>query len=107
MSCFPVTSKDVDLMLHSLSQEHVEMQDEIKQLSRTWVAAVMGQPSKQDKSQPRSFEYSKQKISDVLKWRQENELLASDVQERITTDGDPKKQGSKYIRELNSGSFYW
>lgn len=109
MGTFPVASNEVDKMLHTLAQENCEplLQDEIStQLSRSWVAAVMGQPSKEDKSKPRSFDYSKKKINDVLKWRKKNGLLASEIDHRIHADGDPK-QGGKYVFELETGAFYW
>ncbi len=109
MRTFPVANKDVEKMLRTLAQENPDplVQDEINaHLSRSWVAAVMGQPSRKDKSQPRSFDYSKKKINDVLEWRKKNELLASDIQDRIEADGDPK-QGGKYVFELETGAFYW
>ena len=103
---FTVTSLEIDQMLLSLTEENLHLQNEIKQLSRSWVATVMSQPSKKDKTQPRSFDYSKNKIYNNLRWRQENRLLASDLEYRIDTDGDPK-QGDKYTFELGTGCFYW
>lgn len=103
---FPVASREIDQMILTLIQENLDLQDEIKELSRSWVVAVMGQPSKKDRTQPRSFDYSKKKILNVLKWRQENRLLASDLKDRIDVDGNPK-QDSRYAFEFGCGCFYW
>ncbi len=103
---FPVTNNDIDRMIHTLTQENFELKDEIKQLSRSWIAAVMGQSPKNDQTHPRSFDYSKKNIYEVLKWRQENGLLVSEIQGRIDTDSDPK-QGGKYVHNLGFGCLYW
>ena len=106
MTVFSVHTREIDQMLLILTQENPDLYYEIKLLSKNWIAAVMGQPSKNDTSRPRSFDYSKKKIIDVLKWRQEKRLLVSDLEDRIYTDGNPK-QGSKYSFELGTGCLYW
>lgn len=103
---FSVSNDDIDRMLAALVDENEEdLQDDIKHLSRSWVATVMGQPYNKNKKQRRPFEYSKKKIVRVLKWRQSYDLLRRRLPERILTDGDWRK--GKYADEFGMGCFYW
>lgn len=103
---FQVRSDEIDRMLLSLAEENEQdLQDEIQHLSRSWIAAVMGQPYRKNKNQRRPFEYSKKKIQRVLKWRQSYRLLRSILPERILADGDSTK--GKYANEFGTGCFYW
>ncbi len=109
---FSVTDNEVDRMLLALAEEHdedLDMQDEIKQLSRSWVTAVMSQlySKGKNKKQPqrRPFEYSKKKILCVLEWRRKYGLLRSDLPKRMIVDGDPIN--GKYAKEFSMGCFYW
>ena len=104
--CFSIANSEVDRLLLTLMKENPELKTEIQQLSKLWVKQVMSQPSKYNKKKPRSFEYSKQKVFDALKWRQNNFLLNSDLEKRIPQDGDPGL-GNAYEKELNTGCFYW
>ena len=105
MSLSPVPSCEIDRLLRTLMKENPELQDEIERLSKCWVAEVMSQPSKRNKGQPRSFEYSKSKIADVIKWRQKNKFLHSEVERRVELQGNPSQK--TYLKEFSTGSFYW
>ena len=97
---------EIDRLIAALIQEKPDLKNDIEQISRQWITQVMIQPSKKDKNQTRSFEYSKEKILNVMKWRQKNMLLDSDIEMRIKADGDPNL-GGKLANEFNTGCFYW
>jgi len=101
----PVSSCEIDRLLRALMEENPELQNEIEHLSRLWIAEVMNQPSKSNKGQKRSFDYSKSKIANVLKWRQNNGFLLAEVERRVELQGNPMQ--TTYLKEFNTGCFYW
>ena len=103
---FSIDPIEIDRLIAALIRENPDLKNDIEKISRKWVTQVMIQPSKNDKNQPRSFEYSKKKILNVIKWRQKNMLLDADIEKRIEADGDPNL-GGKFANEFNTGCFYW
>lgn len=102
---FSIDSTEIDRLVSALIQENPDLKNDIEQISRQWIGQVMSQPSKTNKNQPRSFEYSKEKILKVIQWRQKNMLLDSDLKRRIEVDGDPNL-GGQFAIEFSTGCFY-
>ena len=102
---FSIDSTEIDHLVSALIQEYPDLKNDIEQISRQWIGQVMSQPSKTNKNQPRSFEYSKEKILKVIQWRQKNMLLDSDLKRRIEVDGDPNL-GGQFAIEFSTGCFY-
>lgn len=102
----PVSDGEVNRMMGSLSSKEdakdcYEWSDEVNNLSREWVRAVMSQPYKRNKQKRRPFDYSRKKLIEYLLWRKKTDIT-SKISHHLNSDG------SAMARLTTShGSLYW
>lgn len=96
---FHTSFEDVDRMIADLTSDEA-IRSEVSFLSKSWVKSVMSQPSKSNKDEKRSFEYSKKKLERYLLWRKENnvvDLVRANIQ---GTD-------QEFFVDIAEKSLYW
>lgn len=115
LSIATTDEEQVIKMIEQLSQEFDK--DEVQKLSKSWIRAVMSQPDKKKKDCRRSFEYSKKKLSEYLRWRKKsnvtskiaynlkNDPRCDDADEQKVLS--KKKNKTEAIKSASPGSLYW
>ena len=103
---FVATDEDVNRMTTELFKANRWDDCEIRSLSNAWVRAVMSQPSKKNKDEPRPFVYSKSKISEYLDWRKETSITSK--MSRHTIKGGVH-DGERVFTDLfgSKNTLYW
>jgi len=99
---FIVSNAEVDQMVDELLKVQSSWdKNEIHNLSKAWIRAVMSQPYKKNKDQRRPFDYSKKKLIDYLDWRNQS-CITCQISHHLGDDGkDIAKLGS------NKNDLYW
>lgn len=64
LSEFTVSDEEVGQMIDELLKDRHWDQNEVKNLPRAWIRAIMGRPFKKNKKERRPFDYSKNKLMD-------------------------------------------
>ncbi len=125
---FVVTDEEVSSMIDALSRDFET--NEVAKISKSWIKAVMNQPSrknkikKNSKATRRSFEYSQKKFRKYLQWRTDsdvtnkieyhlNNTVETETETETGTIGSTSSFSSvednttKLITTTSPGSFYW
>ena len=102
LSEFAVSDEEVRQMIDELLKDKRWDQNEVNNLPRAWIRAIMGRPFKKNKKERRPFDYSKNKLMDYLDWRKKS-AITSKISHHLNSDGTEIASLTASIRP----AFYW
>ena len=112
---YDVTDEELEILRNTLAEKFPQ---DSHYMSNAYMRSVASKPYSKDMTRRRPLEYSLEKLTHVMEWRQQ--MHAVDLPERIRlctlsaqeqaaagVDEDTLKHAEKMVESLNTGSMYW
>ena len=112
---FEVSDQEVRTLREALAEKFPQ---DAHYMSDAYLRSVASKPYSKDMSRRRPLEYSMEKLTHVMEWRQEMHAaslpdrihycnLSPEQQQTYNMDNDTRKKAQAMVESLNTGSMYW